>query len=74
MPSQMVNLQVNASIPIDCDFWSDDEGWKGLCKSLTVTVHGNSFEDAKRNMATELQVHIETILREHRKRNVRRTA
>jgi hypothetical protein len=64
MPSQMVNLQVNASIPIDCDFWSDDEGWKGLCKSLTVTVHGNSFE----------QVHIETILREHPKRNVLRTA
>ena len=46
MPSQMVNLPVNASIPIDRDFWSDDDGRKALCKSLSVTVHGNSFEDA----------------------------
>jgi len=53
MTSQIVNLQVAASIPIDCDFWPEDDGWKGLCKSLPVTVGGSSFEDAKKNMATE---------------------
>jgi hypothetical protein len=70
MTSQMVNLQVTASIPIDCDFWSDDDGWKGLCKSLSVTVEGSSFEDARKKMATGLQAHIEkscvSILREPR--------
>ncbi len=74
MNSQPVNLQVTAAIPIDCDFWTEDDGWKGLCKSLSVTVRGNSFEDAKKNMAGELQVHIERILREHSTRTVRRIA
>jgi hypothetical protein len=63
MTSQVVNLQVTASIPIDCDFWSEDDGWKGLCKNLSITVQGSSFEDAKKNMATELQAQIEKLLR-----------
>jgi hypothetical protein len=74
MTSQVVNLQVTASLPIDCDFWSEDDGWKGLCKSLSVTVHGSSFEDAKKNMATELRMHVERILREHPKKRARRVA
>jgi predicted RNase H-like HicB family nuclease len=74
MTSQIVNLPVIASIPINCDFWSEDDGWKGLCESPRVTVRGSSFEDAKKNMAGELQVHIERILREHPKRNARRIA
>src|ERR1035437_5667440 len=74
MTSEVVTLEVTASIPIDCDFWSEDDGWKGLCKSLSVTVRGSSFEDAKKNMAGELQVHIERILREPPKRSARRIA
>jgi predicted RNase H-like HicB family nuclease len=74
MTSQVVVLEVIASIPIDCDFWSEDDGWKGLCKSLSVTVHGSSFEDAKKNMAGELQVHIERMLRKNPKRDTRRIA
>ena len=74
MTSQVVNLQVTASIPIDCDFWSEDDGWKGLCKSLSITVQGSSFEDAKKNMATELQMHVEKLLRELPKRSSRRVA
>jgi hypothetical protein len=73
MTSQIVNLQVTASIPIGCDFWPEDDGWKGLCKSPSVTVGGSSFEDAKKNMAAELQAEIERILREP-KRRVRRVA
>jgi hypothetical protein len=74
MTSQVVALEVFASIPIDCDFWPEDHGWKGLCKSLSVTVRGSSFEDAKKNMAGELQVCIERILREHPKSSTRRIA
>jgi len=74
MTSQAVNLEVTASIPIDCDFWSEDDGWRGLCKSLSVTVHGSSFEDAKKNMAGELQVYIEELLRKHPSRGARRIA
>ena len=74
MTSQVVNLQVTASIPVDCDFWSEDDGWKGLCKNLSITVQGSSFEDAKKNMATELQAHIEKLLREHPTKSARRVA
>jgi hypothetical protein len=74
MTSEVVKLEVTASIPIDCDFWPEDDGWKGLCRSLSVKVRGSSFEDAKKNMASELQVHIEGILREHSKRSTRRIA
>jgi hypothetical protein len=74
MTSQVVTLEVIASVPIDCDFWAEDDGWKGLCKSLSVRVHGGSFEDAKKNMAGELRGHIERILCEHPKRSARRIA
>jgi len=74
MTSQIVNLQVTASIPIGCDFWPEDDGWKGLCKSPSVTVSGSSFEDAKKNMATELQTQIERVLCGHPTKSVRRIA
>jgi len=38
MTSPVVNLLVTASIPIDCDFWSEDDCWSGLCNGLLVTV------------------------------------
>ena len=74
MSSQVVNLEVTASVPINCDFWSEDDGWKGLCKSPSITVRGSSFEDAKKNMASELQAQIEKILRQRPMRNARRVA
>ena len=74
MSSQVVNLQVTASVPINCDFWSEDDGWKGFCKSPSITVRGSSFEDAKKNMASELQAQIERILRERPMRSARRVA
>jgi hypothetical protein len=74
MTSPVVHLQVTASIPIECDFWSEDDGWKGLCKSLSITVQGSSFENAKKNMATELQARIEKLLPEHPKKSARRLA
>ena len=74
MTSQAVNLEVIVSIPVDCDFWSEDDGWKGVCQSPSFTVRGSSFEDAKKNMASELQGYIEGILRGHSKGSTRRIA
>jgi hypothetical protein len=31
-------------------FWPENDGWRGLCKSPSATVHGSSFEDAKKNI------------------------
>jgi hypothetical protein len=74
MTSQVVKLEVSASIPIECEFWSEDDGWEGLSRSLSVTVRGSSFEDAKKSMATELKAQIEEILRAHPKKSARRIA
>ena len=72
MTSQIVKLEVSASIPIECEFWPEDDGWKGLSGSPAVTVRGSSFEDAKKNMATELQAQIEEILRDEQTKSARR--
>ena len=74
MTSEVVTLEVMATVPIDCDFSPEDDGWQGLCKSLSLTVRGSSFEDAKKNMAGELQVYIEKLLREHPKKTAQRVA
>ena len=74
MNSQIVSLPVSAEIPIDCDFWPEDDGWNGFCKSPRVTVRGSSFEDAKKKMATELQAQIVRILHEHSERGARKIA
>ena len=74
MTSQIVKLEVSASVPIECEFWPEDDGWKGLSESPAVTVRGSSFEDAKKNMATELQAQIEEILRDHPAKSARRIA
>ena len=69
MTSGIVSLKVTASIAIDRDFWSQGDGW--ICKSPSAKVRGSNFEDAKKNMATELQEHVERILRKHPKRSAR---
>ena len=74
MTSEIVKLEVSASIPIECEFWSEDDGRKGLSRSPEVTVRGSSFEDAKKNMATELQAQIEEILGDHPAKSARRIA
>ena len=35
-----VKLKVSASVPLECEFWTEDDGWKGACVELSVTVHG----------------------------------
>ena len=46
----------------------------GVLSAAVGYGNGSSFEDAKKNMATEKQVHIERIMREHTKESARRVA
>jgi uncharacterized protein (DUF1919 family) len=43
-----VKLAVTASVPVECEFWTEDDGWKGACVELPVAVHGSNFEEAKK--------------------------
>jgi predicted RNase H-like HicB family nuclease len=68
MTSQAIKLRVTASVPKDCIFQLEDDGWNGVCEELSLTVRGSSFEDAKRKMEAALQAHIESVLRTHSKK------
>jgi hypothetical protein len=50
MTSQAIKLKVTASVPKDCIFQLEDDGWNGVCGELSVTVQWSSFEDTKRKM------------------------
>jgi hypothetical protein len=55
----------------------DGVGMERRTIRLPRVGHGlkrSSFEDAKKNMATELQAHIEKLLRDHPKKSARRVA
>jgi hypothetical protein len=65
MTAQAIKLKVTASVPKDCIFQLQDDGWNGGCEDLSVSVRGSSFEDAKRKMEAALQEHIEGVLHRH---------
>jgi hypothetical protein len=55
MLPKAVKLAVTASVPMECEFWTEDDGWKDACVELSVNVHGSNFEEAKPNMGAALQ-------------------
>ena len=61
-----VEVPVIASVPIECLFWTEDDGWKGACAELSVTVRGSNFEEAKKNMEAALRTYIEAVLRDRK--------
>jgi hypothetical protein len=57
-------LPVIASVPVECVFWIEDDGWKGACDKLDISVREDSFEAAKKKeMEAALVVHMQSILR-----------
>ena len=60
--AECCQLSVTASVPMDCVFWPEDDGWTGVCEELSVTARGNNFQQAKMEMEAELQTYIESFL------------
>jgi len=44
MQCHAVKVPVKAPLPVECHFWPEDDGWKGVCEELSLSVHGSSFE------------------------------
>jgi hypothetical protein len=74
MTAHAVKLKVIASVPKNCCFWLEDDGWNGVCEELSLSVRGNSFEDAKTKMEAALQAHIENVLLTHSTKSGTRVA
>ena len=64
MQPHAVTVPVITSVPIECTFWPEDDGWKGSCVELAVSVPGGNFEEAKKNMEKTLQEYISSLLRD----------
>ena len=65
MSTQAVSLKVVASLPVDCRFWMEDDGWNGQCDRFSVYVRAGNFEEAKRKMESALEAHITAVLNRH---------
>ncbi|GAC1439298.1 MAG: hypothetical protein NVS9B5_34810 [Terriglobales bacterium] len=63
MQPNAVTVPVIASTAVECTFWPEDDGWKGSCTELGITVPGGNFEVAKKNMANALRTYISSVLR-----------
>jgi hypothetical protein len=64
MQPHAVTVPVIAPVHIECKFWPEDDGWKGVCDELSVQVRGGNFEEAKKNMEASLQAYINSVLRD----------
>lgn len=62
MQPHAVKAPVTASVSIECEFWSEDDGWTGSCPQFSISVHGNNFEEAKKHMEATLHAQIDSII------------
>jgi predicted RNase H-like HicB family nuclease len=45
-----------------CKFWPEDGVWNGIAEDLPVAVFGETFEEAKRNLADALESHLSSVM------------
>ena len=66
MRSCAVKIPLVAPVAVECVFWAEDDGWKGVCESLSILVRGRDFGESKQNMETVLNAYIRSLFGEHR--------
>jgi hypothetical protein len=59
-----VTLKVIPCLKIECKFWLGEDGWQGSTELPPISVHADSFEQAKSHMEGALGKYIELLLRE----------
>jgi hypothetical protein len=55
MPLYAVKAPVAISVSVECIFWPEQDGWKGACAELSISVRGTSFEDCRNKLETALR-------------------
>ena len=62
-----VKMRLIDSIAVECVFWAEDDGWKGVCEDLSILVGGRDFEESKKSMETGLNTYVRSLFREPKK-------
>ena len=66
MRSCAVKIPLIAPVAVECVFWAEDDGWKGVCEDLSILVRGCDFAESKKSMETVLKNYVRSLFREHR--------
>jgi hypothetical protein len=66
MPAHTVPVPVVVSVPVECVFWKESDGWHGVYADLSISIRERSFVEAKKEMELTLRAIIESALIEHR--------
>ena len=69
-----VALKVTPCLRIECKFLIGEDGWLGICEQPLISIHADSFEQAKLDMERELGKHIEMLLRQSQPTGVEHAA
>jgi len=48
-------------IPVLCKFWEEDSVWNGAAEHLAVAAFGDTFEEARNNLASAIIGHIQSV-------------
>ena len=67
MRSCAIKIPLIAPISVDCVFWAEDDGWKGVCENLSIWVRGRDFEESKEYMESVLKTYVQSLFSGHRK-------
>jgi hypothetical protein len=67
MPSCTLKMSLLDPIAVECVFWAEDDGWKGVCEDLSILVRGRDLKDSKEHMETVLKTYVGSLFREHSK-------
>ena len=63
MRSCAIEISLIAPIAVECVFWAEDDGWKGVCEDLSILVRGRDFKDSKEHMDTVLTTYVGSLFR-----------
>jgi hypothetical protein len=67
MRSCTVKMSLIDPITAECVFWAENDGWKGVCESLSILVRGRDFEESKRRMEIGLKTYVRSLFRGNKK-------
>ena len=45
------------AVTVECVFWAEDDGWKGICENLDIWVRGDDLAKSKKTMETALRTY-----------------
>jgi hypothetical protein len=62
-----IKIPLFALMALECVFWAEDDGWKGVCEDLSILVRGCDFEESKEQMETVLKTYVRSLFRGHLK-------